>query len=104
MRTVYVSIGNSDDKLTQTEWSRFYDAVNRAIFDVVKYQGARIHGTWLSLPHEPWQNACWCFDAHDDLFDHVAELREQLRELATEFRQDSIAWAEVSETEFLCAG
>lgn len=103
MTTIYVSIGNSDDKLTQARWSRFYEEVDRAIRDVVKYEGARIHGTWLSLPQEPWQNACWCFEADDELADKVLALRVRLGELAREFGQDSIAWAEAPKTEFLCA-
>lgn len=103
MPTIYVSIGNSDDKLTQAEWSRFYEEVGRAIFGVLKYEGARIHGTWVSLPHEPWQNACWCFDAHEELADKVEELRARLGQLARQYRQDSIAWAEAPKTEFLCA-
>lgn len=94
MTTVYVSIGNSDDKLQQGEWSAFYGDVDQAIrkSDCV---GA-IHGAWISESRAPWQNACWAFD----LFAAPTNLRAELRALAHAYRQDSIAWA-TAETEFL---
>jgi hypothetical protein len=39
---VYVSIGNSDDKLTQREWSMFCLAVDEALSLTPK------HGVWFS--------------------------------------------------------
>lgn len=91
--SVYISIGNSDDRLSQAEWSAFVGDVNEAIGS---YAIER-HGKWMSLPHSPWQNACWCVEVSDKakLF-----LRDALARLATKYRQDSIAWA-VAETEFL---
>lgn len=91
--TVYLSIGNSDDKLTQAEWSQF---VVEMIARVVSI--GHTHGAWFSLPHTPYQNACWCVEyaTADDL----AEAREVTVEIREKYRQDSVAWATAS-TEFL---
>lgn len=89
---VYVSIGNSDDKLTQLEWALFYQRVTEALNLTEK------HGVWLSAPDSRFQNACWCFE--DGGAEYADILKRRLREIATEFRQDSITWA-VAETEFL---
>lgn len=91
--SVYVSIGNSDDKLSQKEWARFVAAV-----DVTLRTGAtEMHGRWLSRPDDPFQNACWCFEPFSA---RVPAMKRILSGYAKEFRQDSIAWAE-AETVFL---
>jgi hypothetical protein len=93
MITVYVSIGNSDDKLTQNDWSHFYawtaDRIDRHAW--------KVHGRWFSDPSSPWQNAAWCFE----IAPHAAEsLKRALAATALVYRQDSIAWA-VAETTFI---
>jgi hypothetical protein len=96
---VYISIGNSDDKLTQVEWSHFCQETTLA---VIGYAG-KVHGRWFSLPDSRYQNACWCveFDYATGGDDNAAALKEELAVLARECKQDSIAWAEVKETEFI---
>jgi hypothetical protein len=91
--TVYVSIGNSDDKLTQAEWSHFCAAVD-ALLAHFTFQR---HGVWFSLPTSAYQNACWLIEVKSE---YEADIRRGLRDLAGEFRQDSIAWAEAT-TELL---
>lgn len=93
--TVYISIGNSDDKLPQGSWWSF---CNELEFLLDNYYVA-VHGQWYSLPNSRFQNACWCVEVPTN---DVSALREALIDLASEFRQDSIAWA-VAETEFLGA-
>ena len=90
---VYISIGNSDDKLTQREWSRFVIAVAAEVVSIGK-----LHGTWFSVPQSPWQNACWCveFLSQKDA-DEAKIIAKQIR---SEYQQDSIAWA-VADTEFV---
>ena len=92
--TVYVSIGNSDDKLTQAEWSQYVVEIIARVVSI-----GHAHGAWYSLPHAPYQNACWCveFDNAEDL----AEGREVATEVRRKWRQDSIAWAEAPRTEFI---
>lgn len=92
--TAYISIGNSDDKLTQIEWATFYRRTNLAIRDFAQ----AIHGQWVSEPASAWQNACWCAEIDRR---HVGVLKAELRQLAGEYRQDSIAWAEAPNVEFL---
>jgi hypothetical protein len=50
--TIYISIGNSDDKLTQFQWASFQNDVSRAL-DAF---GAHIHGQWYSAPDSAFQN------------------------------------------------
>lgn len=91
--STYISIGNSDDKLSQGLWAAFHHRVN---VEVRKASG-EVHGHWLSEPSAPWQNACWCVEVHES---QREQLRETLRHVATLYQQDSIAWAD-AETEFL---
>ena len=103
MITVYVSIGNSDDRLSQLDWSGFFSFVDRAISAAGDYNGTTIHGRWASLPHEPWQNACWCLEIDEvALADVVGVLRAELADAARFYRQESVAWAE-AKTEFIGA-
>jgi len=91
----YISIGNSDGKLTQAEWSDF---VERMAVRIVAPLGS-VHGAWFSVPWSPYQSACWCLEFPDDP-DVLAEVRKVLAEIRDEFRQDSIAFA-VAQTEFI---
>lgn len=100
---VYISIGNSDDKLSQADWSSFVLDVDRAFDAAVHYEGARAHGRWHSLPTEPWQNACWCAEWHGELAHVVEALKRKLASIARAYRQDSIAWTEASTTELIGA-
>jgi hypothetical protein len=93
---VYISIGNSDDKLSQAEWSDFVQDVSDAIGD----DSLARHGEWLSSPSSRWQNACWATQIHDA---QVPSLKRELIRIAGEYRQDSIVWAPALEIEFLGA-
>ena len=91
---VYVSIGNSDDKLTQAEWSAFARQVRYEL----DTRSEVMHGAWFSAPYAPWQNACFCvaFATRDD----ATMAREVITEIRKAYRQDSVGWA-VAETEFI---
>lgn len=92
---VYVSIGNSDDKLTQVEWSQFFSEVAL----LLQRHANLVHGQWASEPASAWQNACWCVQVD---YQMTAEfIKAELVGLAEKYQQDSIAWAEVKATEFL---
>lgn len=96
-KTVYITIGNSDDRLTQREWAAFVSSVARLLRSSY-FDQAVVHGQWLSESASSWQNACWCFKflVRDEEY-----LKEKLQFLAREFRQREIAYAEVSTVEFL---
>jgi len=93
MRTVYVSIGNSDDKLTQQRWHSYCVDVGLTITRYSK----QFHGIWFSESSSPWQNACWCIEPWPHM---VEQFKQSLSILAEKYQQDSIAWAE-AETTFL---
>lgn len=98
---VYISIGNSDDKLSQMQWGKFYRKVDLTI-QGYRNVGLLIHGRWVSQSTDYWQNACWCIDTFGTSGRFSLDaLKDALRELAGQFNQHSIAWAPVTETEFL---
>jgi hypothetical protein len=96
---VYISIGNSDDKLSQQEWCGFVNEVSEAIRGVANF----MHGSWFSESAGPWQNACWCAEINGP-DRRMAWLRDDLARIAQSYRQDSITWAEVPEVEFIRPG
>lgn len=91
--TVYASIGNSDDKLTQARWSEFHGKFTAA----VRSHALQVYGNWVSLSADPWQNACIGFEIGHETSER---LQRDLAELAAEYDQDSIAWAE-ADTRFI---
>lgn len=104
MPNILISIGNSDDKLSQQEWARFIadtrSTITRAIQRAVMLPAA-IHGEWFSAPDAAWQNANWCIELVEDALIY-RQLRRDLRGLCEKYRQDSIAWTE-GEVTFLSA-
>lgn len=94
MANVYVGIGNTDNKLTQQEWSRFIQETE------ILFDGLPMHGAWFSRPDAPWQNACWLADISELTSEEVDDLKNALRGVGGWYRQDSVAWA-IADTEFL---
>lgn len=92
--TVYVSIGNSDDKLPQREWAKFITDLNYA----VSIHAREVYGQWFSEPAAPFQNMVTAFLLH---VDEVGPLQRKLAKLRALYRQDSIAWAKAERTEFI---
>lgn len=99
MTTVYITIGNSDDKLSQEQWAEFCAAVHLAVTGMLAH-GAVVHFHGYSIPSAPWQNAMWAVELPDDP-DVVDALRVRLAGLAWAYNQDSIAWGRVENVEFL---
>ena len=85
MKTVIIQIGNSDNKLTQKEWSEFVRCVD--IYSSV----TDTHFRGVSNSDAPWQNACWVLEVEDYNYDG---LKRTIGNLESEFKQDSIAWTE----------
>jgi hypothetical protein len=94
--TVYISIGNSDDKLPQAGWHNYVCDVESAIYAYAW----EVHGIWLSESRSRYQNACWCIEIAPK---EIQGLIDRLTNQAHVYDQDSIAWAEVSGTQFLGA-
>lgn len=94
--TVYISIGNSDDKLGQARWAAFYREVSLTIRDFAGHT----YGQWVSEPASAWQNACWCIEITEE---NALTLRAYLCDIAKSYQQDGIAWA-VATVEILGEG
>ena len=84
MTTVVIQIGNSDNKLTQSEWSNFVKAMKLTIENVCQ----RTHFFGGSTTFDPWQNVCWVIEMRDDGLD---KLKTDMINIRKFYDQDSIA-------------
>jgi len=94
MITAYVSVGNSDDKLSQEQWSGFVQHVRISLAQ----RARETHGEWYSLPDQPYQNACFCVVLADA---DVPGVQAELAKLREAWGQDSVACAEAPVTRFI---
>lgn len=93
MSTVVIQIGNSDDKLSQAEWSEFVSYVR----DAVGQYSEQIHFDGGSKIDAPWQNVCFVSEVSPS---NQVRLLDHLRRIRAEYRQESVA-VTVGETEFV---
>ena len=103
---IYISIGNSDDKLSQSGWHQFCDVIDRSVKMLLATSPMGyvvIHGNWYSKTDDPWQNACWCVEMRkrEGYATLLQQFREHLHNAGMRFGQDSIAWAVAETTVFL---
>lgn len=89
---IVIAIGNSDDRLTQRRWHEFWYAFNDEIQYYGRLAGIEIHGTWMSDPVSPFQNAGWSLSWDTDLIHLSRDLKGLLREILGRYGQDSMAW------------
>ena len=82
--TVTIQIGNSDDKLTQREWSDFAKEIGK----IVACWSNCVHFHGASSPLAEWQNACWVVVIDSD---RLHAMEEAFTSIRTKYRQDSIA-------------
>lgn len=87
MKTITIQVGNSDDKLTQREWSDFL----RAIAQAIETHAPETHFFATSAGDRPWQNACWVIAATNEQAELILAgvVRARLA-----YGQDSAAWTE----------
>jgi hypothetical protein len=97
--TVYVTVGNTDAKLTRAEWLGLLVDVRELVRGLAG--PGRVHGDWHSAPEDPWLNHCWCAQLSAA---SLPLLRSELGRLARRYRQDSIALAVLPAVEFVRAG
>lgn len=93
MKTVIIQIGNSDDKLTQKEWSQFHAKIDANI----GLYAMQIHFHGSAATWETWQNVCWVFVIKSE---KAELLRERVKQIREAYKQDSVAWTE-GETAFV---
>ena len=84
MKTITVQIGNTDDKLTQVQWSKFVDSVNYA----VNQFAFKVHFWGGSVNWAEWQNMAWVFECDSR---NIKKLETELLGIRVRFNQDSIA-------------
>lgn len=89
-----IMIGNSDDKLTQEEWSGFCEGLNVAILATTK---TGVYFSGASSPFSRWQNACVVVELSAQ---QEQELKLRLISLKHKYEQDSIAII-AGETQFI---
>lgn len=92
-KTVVIQIGNSDNKLTQSEWKDFCNYIHEAIL----VWGGQIHFSAPSVGWADWQNAAWIVVIKDR---DAPDLKEDISKIGKKFKQDSVAWT-VGDTEFV---
>lgn len=83
--SVCVTIGNSDDKLSQLDWSNFTYLVDHH----VENTAWEIHFRGFTPSQSRYQTAAWTFTIRKQ---ETPTLRAGLAMLADKFKQDSIAW------------
>jgi hypothetical protein len=93
MKTITVQIGNSDDRLTQSQWK---DYVNQ-VHELILVWGGEIHFSAPSVGWADWQNACWVFTMPTKSY---KALRLRLKSIRVKYKQDSLAFT-VGDTEFV---
>jgi len=79
---VTIAIGNSDDKLTQFEWSEFCETLRTG------FPYLHVFGVWYSAPDSRYQNMCVSALIEAEYLD---SLRLWLTDMAGVWWQDSIA-------------
>lgn len=82
MSHVVISIGNSDNKLTQIEWSDFVGEIRTAIEQV----NATVHFFGGASTWEQWQNVAWVIDVKPKDVDKFLHVVQRTRK---KYRQDS---------------
>lgn len=86
-----ISIGNSDDRLTQVEWAKYVADVDIA----VRTFAIKTHFFGAPPNNMPWQNILWLVDIDDP-----TTLIEEVTRIRKEYRQD-FAYILVGEGQFI---
>jgi hypothetical protein len=91
---VVVSIGNTDNKLTQKEWSDFVAEVNEEI----ERREVQVHFFGGSPNWTPWQNVAWILEINDVAL--AQRFLGEVQRIRAKYRQDS-AWVLVGKGEMV---
>ena len=103
IKTITIQIGNSDNKLTQQEWSNFILDINNLIYlSIITTSNPFSHRqpvyfTGGSEQSKPWQNYCWVFNTDQHVLNKIIPSLEEIKKT---YRQDSIALT-IGETRFI---
>lgn len=94
MLTVYVSIGNTDDRLSQGRWAMYHMDVAKMMQDY----GGQITAEWFSHGTAMWQTACWRVEVPGPV---IEQLKGILAGVARAY-DEAVGWAPSPEPVFLC--
>lgn len=84
MNSITICIGNSDDKLTQTEWAMFVSEIHDIIDGTLS-----LHFHGFAPANMPWQNACWVGVCDDE--QAVESMLKRIKNCRMAYKQDSVA-------------
>jgi hypothetical protein len=87
LRTITIQIGNTDNKLSQNDWSHYVEATKQAIEKIVN----EVHFFGGSPNWYPWQNVAWVVVLQEEM---IPEIKQQLAFVRHSYKQDSVAWTE----------
>jgi len=91
---VWISVSNSDDRLSSILWAEYIKEVDKVIsHHVFETHAAMVH----SLPTSHSMDCHWCVDLGKGTFMQSNLVRE-LTKVAKVFRQDKIVWYECKAT------
>jgi len=93
LKTIAVQIGNSDNKLTQSQWKDFCNEIH----SVISIWGEQIHFSAPSVGWADWQNAAWIFNCKEKFID---DLKQDIFVIRSKFMQKSIAWTEETQNSY----
>lgn len=92
-KTITILVGNSDNRLTQSDWTRFC----RDVTQLVESKSLTKQFAAPSIGWHTFQNACWVITIDETL---VAEFKKWITEIRKHYLQDSVAIV-VGDTEFI---
>ena len=84
MKTVCIQIENSDDKLSQKEWSEFCEKIEKNCF----FNAKEIHFSGCSEGSKPWQNMCIVMNIENNKIDNLKSVITNTRK---SYGQTSVA-------------
>jgi hypothetical protein len=87
MKTVTIQTGNTDNKLTQQEWS----ILVKLLADQIRSYAKEIHFFGGAESWAMWQNAAWVILIEQPQLDMLKAKVIEVREMC---KQDSVAWTE----------
>ena len=83
---VSVTAGNTDNKLTQKEWSEFVFALS----SIIERCETQRHFFGGSATYDPWQTACFLFEIEESYPWIIDDLCDDLRQCRERYNQDSV--------------
>ena len=90
---ITVSIGNSDNRLTQTEWHNFVNDMKL----VIQLNTIQIHFFGGAPNWDPWQNVAWIAELEEGRLEGIQAAITKVRE---RYKQDS-AMVMIGEARFI---